>query len=395
MTTPYHEKPVTAVQLLPTHAYTSQAWFDREQDELFSHCWTFAGMTDDVAEPGDFSCTKVGRLPMIVVHGKDGTLTAFHNRCRHRGTPVAEGRGNARHGLVCPYHAWTYDLDGSLRGMPKREELFVDLDLSCHGLVRGSIGVFRGVMFVHPDPDPAETFADFIAELPDMIGPHHPDTMAETGSFSYEIKANWKIVVENFMDGYHLPILHPKTAGGYDHERQEWWAVGRHWIFYQPLVEGKMPYHKKYDMTPVDGIDGKTYGAHVHMLFPNIGWVGSSANWSTFHAIPVAPDHTIVQIRARVMPESAAAAKAYYKKQGYDEQAAQQPITLQSAKGHPLESNDIMLEDMWICEQLQMSMNSPRYTISKLAPVLEASLTFHQRNVLDFVPLPEMREAAE
>src|SRR4051812_19596017 len=114
--------------LLPPEAYWSSDWFDREQDLIFSHTWHLVCSEEDLPEPGSFVTYTAGNDPLVVVRGLDGVLRAFHNLCTHRGMPVAEGCGQARTGLVCPYHFWNFGLDGQLRKVPQPEQ-FPDLDL--------------------------------------------------------------------------------------------------------------------------------------------------------------------------------------------------------------------------------------------------------------------------
>jgi phenylpropionate dioxygenase-like ring-hydroxylating dioxygenase large terminal subunit len=121
---------------LPVEAYTSQEWFDREQEQIFGTCWQFAGFVEDVAERGDVVTAQAGRFNIIVVRGEDTELRAFHNMCRHRGTQLLRTAGKSRTVITCPYHDWTYSLDGELIGVPQGREEFACLDkstLSLHG----------------------------------------------------------------------------------------------------------------------------------------------------------------------------------------------------------------------------------------------------------------------
>jgi len=136
-----------ARQLLHREAYLDADWLAREQTELFGRAWSFACMTSDIPEPGDYRTLKIGDYSLVVVRGKDGELNCFHNTCRHRGMQIMEGCGNAAKGLVCPYHWWTYELDGSLRGMPKKKELFADLDITTIALKPSSVGVLDQLVF--------------------------------------------------------------------------------------------------------------------------------------------------------------------------------------------------------------------------------------------------------
>lgn len=152
-------------QRLPREAYVSEEWLERERKQLFSKTWAFAGVVMDFAEPGDFRTVQVGSHSLIVIKDSDGELRGFHNICRHRGTELMEGRGNAGKTIMCPYHNWVYNLDGRLRGIPAQKECFPDLDKKKIALFEAAVGVFRNLVFVHPEADPDEPFQTWVDDL--------------------------------------------------------------------------------------------------------------------------------------------------------------------------------------------------------------------------------------
>ncbi|MDE0371627.1 MAG: Rieske (2Fe-2S) protein, partial [Rhodospirillales bacterium] len=116
---PGHAIPDQPAQQLPRDAYVDRAWFERERRDLFGCCWTCAGVVQDLAKPGEYVTVSAGDYPLMVLRDGSGTLRAFHNLCRHRGTELVEGSGRLERARIsCPYHRWTYDLDGSLRAVP-------------------------------------------------------------------------------------------------------------------------------------------------------------------------------------------------------------------------------------------------------------------------------------
>lgn len=386
---PGREKPNAAAQLLPPEAYTSQAWFDREQVALFGHAWTFAGMVDDVLAPGDYSSVQVGPYPLFLVRGQDGELRAFHNLCRHRGNQIVEGRGHAGSSLTCPYHHWTYDLHGRLSAVPQQPKLFPDLDKSAICLHPAAVGTFRGMIFVNPQAQPDESFDAWLAEIPDNAWPHDVSKLVETRPTRYEIECNWKVFAENAMDGYHLMHLHDQTLKGPAPDNQDWRAMGRHWVWYGP---GEPKYRSESGMTQIEEVDCDAPGASIWLFFPNSGVQGTSIYWSTFQIVPVAPAKTWVDVRVWVMPnsdEDLAAYKAMFPTPGHqvDATADMEIQSLRSITGHPMDSGNFMIEDMWVCERMQRAMSSPVYAVGPMAPDAESALTFFQRNVLDYVPL--------
>lgn len=373
--------------VLPVEAYTSQEWFDKEQECLFSRIWQFGGFIEDVANPGDYITVQAGLNNILVVRGRDQRLRAFHNICRHRGTQLLRATGKSQKAITCPYHDWTYSLEGALMSIPEKATQFPDLDMSKFCLHRATVETWRGMVFVHPEPT-ALPFMDWLEGAQDHLGPHQPEKLVEYEGTRqrHEIQANWKIVVENYIDGYHLAHLHSETLYMYDHAKQESGFVGPHYVFYEPLapdyladVEKKAPYPL------IDHVPREQVGAYVPMLFPNIGLSETESSWSTFHIIPVAPDKTIVEIRAKLMPVSGwkfmtqgwSAASSFSWKTG-DKYGT-------GDSDDPLASGDFMAEDIYACEQQQKSLKSPYFAVGATAKDLEDSVRQFQRLVQEYV----------
>ena len=137
---------------LPVEAYTSAEWFDREQNDLFGQVWQFGGFVEDLKDPGDFLTVQSGNHPLFVLRGADGELRAFHNICRHRGTQLLRTIGKSKTSIICPYHHWTYSLDGQLKSIPSRSTEFADVDLSTLCLYTASVETWLGMVFLHPNP---------------------------------------------------------------------------------------------------------------------------------------------------------------------------------------------------------------------------------------------------
>ncbi len=383
-------------QILPLEAYKSEEWFRREQAELFGRSWLFAGMTEDWKKPGDYRCVQTGPSSLIVLRDKQNGLRAFHNVCRHRGTRLLEGEGNVGKAITCFYHSWTYDLSGRLNSVTLEREMFPGIDKSCLGLHAAQVATWKNLVFVNPDPK-AASLEDWLADVPEKLGPfepgqlqpHDPEALVEVSDVLYRVRANWKIVSENFIDGYHLPLLHPVSLGDGDFRGQKWEPAGRHQAFYRPLKAGIM--HDKQALPPVAGIPAN-FGASYQWLFPNIALYATATFWSTFHVIPVGPALSLVHSRIRAMPAALERVGAS------DEAPSELPGHIISAKGpyaetrikapkvHPLKSNNVMLEDIYACEAVQRGMESSACVVGPLSK-WEAPLTFFQQQILDYVPL--------
>ena len=193
---------------LPYSWYSDPELLRLEQQKIFRSAWQYAGHLGELPEPGTYFTTRAGRTPVVVTRARDGELRAFLNVCRHRGFPVAQGAGK-RETIQCPYHAWTYGLDGSLRAAPRasEEENFRQEEL---GLAQISIGTWGPFVFVNADAQ-SEPFADALGSMPAQVAELglDVDELVHYTRWEAEVDANWKIVCENFLECYHCQVAHP------------------------------------------------------------------------------------------------------------------------------------------------------------------------------------------
>jgi len=194
---------------LPAAWYTDPARFAREKDRIFRRCWQYAGLAAQVTNPGDFFTCQAGVLPLVVTRDAVGALHAFVNVCRHRGAQVvAEGCGQ-RTTLQCPYHAWTYNLDGTLRAAPgMREE--PGFDPRAFPLFTVPVEAWGPFIFVNPDLN-APPLGMILGELPHLVEQTglRLHAIKRRVRRAYDIAANWKVVVDNYLECYHCPVAHP------------------------------------------------------------------------------------------------------------------------------------------------------------------------------------------
>ena len=386
-------KPTRARQLLPKECYFSPEWFAREQVELFGRTWTFACVQQDIPEIGDYLAVQVNQFPMVIVRTSNGSVAAYHNTCRHRGTEMLEGRGNCRHGIVCPYHAWTYNADdGSLRGMPKKALCFPDITLSDWPLHRCATGQLGDLIFVNPEESPEETFETWCADVGQThMWPHDLSMLSEKRPVRYEINANWKVFCENAMDGYHLSYLHDKTLMGPDVEDQDWDAVGRHWVF---MSKGRVESSHNLNYAAIPGVNPELPQAVLWQFFPNSGVLTTSVFFSVYTIVPVGPERCYLELRTWMMPRESQDPTAKRTKpsatsgHGFIMKDGKRCISLETLACHALDSLDFQIEDMWVCEQQQKAFHSPRMDFGQLADHGESALTWFQAHVMDHVPLP-------
>jgi phenylpropionate dioxygenase-like ring-hydroxylating dioxygenase large terminal subunit len=206
---------VPAPRTLPWSWYSDPDVLRREQDRIFRRTWQYVGHTGRVEGLGDRFAAWAGDVPVLVVRADEG-IRAFLNVCRHRGSLLAEGEGKGKT-IQCPYHAWTYSLDGSLRAAPRseREEGFEAEGLSLVPLRLETWGPF---FFVNPDPD-AAPLAETLGPVPELVP---VDDLVFHSRDEYELAANWKIGCENYLECYHCPVAHKGFSAAYDVDPDEY-----------------------------------------------------------------------------------------------------------------------------------------------------------------------------
>ena len=199
---------------LPWAWYADPDVLRREGERIFSRAWQYVGHTGQVEESGSYFAAAAGQIPVVVTRARDDQLRAFVNVCRHRGHVVASGRGR-RETLQCPYHAWTYGLDGTLRTAP-RSDREPGFELDDLGLWPVQVDTWGPFVFVNPDADAAplaEALGDVPARLAEIIDVDALDFRFRT---EYELEANWKIACENFLECYHCAVAHPGFTAAVD-----------------------------------------------------------------------------------------------------------------------------------------------------------------------------------
>jgi phenylpropionate dioxygenase-like ring-hydroxylating dioxygenase large terminal subunit len=196
---------------LPAWAYTSGELLELEKEQLFRRHWQIAGHVNDAPEPGHYFCFDVAGERALIVRDKQGEIRAFHNVCRHRGSRVAvDDKGKCGSALVCPFHGWSFNLDGTLRSVPQPRS-FPELDPEEHGLVPLEFEIWHGFVFVRFKPGPQPSVKELLARHEPEVALYNAASAVSHGevSWSQTIKANWKCVRDVDNEGYHVPIAHP------------------------------------------------------------------------------------------------------------------------------------------------------------------------------------------
>ncbi|WP_339226629.1 aromatic ring-hydroxylating dioxygenase subunit alpha [Oceanobacillus sp. FSL K6-2867] len=209
-------------ELQPTlkgELYTSPDVFELEKKNIFSESWLFVGYEYDVAEHGQYITTRINDENVLIIRGKDNVLRAFLNVCRHRGATLCSEASGTTKALRCPYHSWTYGLNGSLAGVPNanecREQLINNDD---YGLEKVNLEVWNGLIWINfsENPEPAEPLLNqqIMERLGNLetFGRYQIPDLRVAHSKTYDVKANWKIIVENFQECYHCSSIHPELT---------------------------------------------------------------------------------------------------------------------------------------------------------------------------------------
>ncbi len=275
-----------STRTLPWSWYTDPAVLELEQVRIFARSWQYVAHAGQLRHPGSYVATRAGGLPVLVVRDRAGELRAFLNVCRHRGSLVCTGEGR-RETLQCPYHAWTYDLDGSLRAAPRadREPGF---DRDALGLLPLQVDAWGPFVFVNPDAA-AAPLAEHLGELPALLaeGGVDVDALAFDRRADGEYEANWKLCVENYLECYHCSVAHPAFARAIEV------APGAYALEERPGLLSQFG-------APRDG-GGGVYDAagevargQFHLLFPNtaINVMPGRPNLSIGPIVPLSPTRT-------------------------------------------------------------------------------------------------------
>jgi phenylpropionate dioxygenase-like ring-hydroxylating dioxygenase large terminal subunit len=266
-------------ETLPWSWYADPELLRREQANVFARSWQYAARAGQVAEPGAYIATRAGQLPVVVVRGRDGELRAFVNVCRHRGSIVCEGEGR-RETLQCPYHAWTYDLDGSLRAAPRSDR---EPGFSAEGLGLLPVAVELWGPFVFVSPEPAEPLAATLGDVPEQLaaGGVDVDALAFHHRSESTCEANWKVVAENYLECYHCAGAHPGFSRVIDVSPDAYGLRAGRWTMSQTG-------------DPRDGAGNRIAYGQFHFVFPNtvINVMPGEPNLSIGPIVPVAPERT-------------------------------------------------------------------------------------------------------
>jgi carnitine monooxygenase subunit len=281
-----HVGDAAASMSLRAEAYVQPGWFDVDQREIISKSWQWWCHEERLRHPGHYVAGEVAGMPVVVARGVDGALRAFYNVCKHRAHPLVTGSGFAR-AFVCPYHAWTYDLSGQLKSARHTADL-VDFDRDAICLSAVAVESFGGFVFVNLDEN-AEPLAAQADDLRAELSHWAPDIGQLTFArrLTYEINANWKNVIDNFLECYHCHVAHRDFVSLVD---MDTYRVTTNAIYSSHMAKAGTSENSAYD------VEGATVTDHaVWWLWPNtclLRYPGRG-NLMVLQVIPVGPERTV------------------------------------------------------------------------------------------------------
>ena len=349
-------------RMLPAAAYTSAEALAWERRNLFAGTWTCLGRADEVlsgsnGKPMTYRALMVGDVQVLLARDPNRSeaagLRLFANTCRHRGHELLAGdESSTRATILCPYHAWTYNLDGSLRAAPGFRDL-EGFDPAEFGLVELPVEVFSGWVFAHAlhplGSSEVPDFATHLGALAGMVEAYRPEELVLAGRHSYEIAANWKVIAENYHECYHCPLIHPELCQVSPPDSGDNYDLPGAWVGGAMILRdgmATMSLTGELAATPIPGVD-PTRVEYLHLL-PNLLISPHPDYLMTHRIVPLTPDRTWIECSWYVLPPADGSAPS-----------AERAI----------EFWDITNRQDWgACESVQRGLASPHFAPGPFAP---------------------------
>ncbi|HTZ70267.1 MAG TPA: aromatic ring-hydroxylating dioxygenase subunit alpha [Acetobacteraceae bacterium] len=362
---------------LPAWIYRDAEFLAAEAEAVFRPSWQIVCHLSDIPEPGSYHTLDFMGETILVVRGEDLTPRGFYNVCRHRAARLLDGSaGNCGKRIVCPYHAWTYALDGRLQGLPERRA-FAHMDAGRHGLVPVELEVYRGFVFVRLEmggPSVADMMAPYDAEL----APYRLEELQALGRVTMRERAvNWKNVGDNYSDALHIRVAHPGLTRlfgeGYGVESRGW--VDKMWgaLLPHPSRNLSERLYQKYlpEVTHLPPERRRLWS--YYKLWPNIAFDVYPDQIDFMQSIPISPTKTVIREIAYVLPDARR------------EMRAVRYLNWRI-------NRRVSLEDKDLIERVQHGMASRSYTVGPLGDG-EVSLKSFGRRIRDLIPEARLHRA--
>jgi len=333
-------QPLSSALALPAPLYTDNAVFAREQHAVFARSWQLVAHGAQLRDAGDHVIAEIAGVPLVLMRGDDGVLRALHNVCRHRAGPLATCDGRGAKALRCKYHGWTYALDGQLRSAPEMNDA-QDFDVSAIRLPQAHVAEWQGLVFVAlaSAPPPAEV----LAGIDQRLGGHRIADYVFHHRVSYDVKCNWKAYVDNYLEGYHVPHIHPALNRMLDYRSYTTELAPWYSLQHSPLESSETLY----------GSGEALY----YFIWPNTMLNILPGRLQTNRVIALGAD------RCRIDFEYFYPMQTRSSEQNAQDQAF---------------SDEVQHEDIAICEQVQQRLASGSYVAGRLNPKRETGVHHFQ-----------------
>ena len=340
----YNDKaPIAEAFTIPGAWYVDPHIAELEASSVFAGTWQLVGRIERVEKPGQFVTANIAGEPVVVVRGNDGVLRAFYNVCRHHAAAVVTEQCGQASILHCPYHGWNYGLDGSLKGMPEFDGV-KDFDRQQNGLVPVKVETWEKFVFVNLDPE-AIALRDFLGGLVKRVAPLGVSRLHYFDTRSYDIACNWKVFVDNYLDGgYHVPHLHKGLSSVLDYKEYTIENEDRYCLQSSPMVSSSED--------AATGATRKGDRAWYFWQYPNLMINCYEAYMDTNLVLPLDVDHCRV-IFDFYFADVSEASRAYN----------QQSVAVGAR---------VQDEDLGICESVQRGLKSRAYGAGRLSVRREA-----------------------
>ncbi len=335
---------------IPSWCYTDPASLVAERDRIFARTWQMVGREDQVAAPGSYFSTAVAGEPLLLVRGSDGRLRALSNVCRHRAGPVARGEGSCG-AFRCGYHGWSYALDGQLLNTPEFDGV-EDFERESVRLPEFRVETWLGLVFVNLDSD-APTLRETLGDLAAALEARGFSEMRLAARKDWELDCNWKVYVDNYLEGYHIPIVHPGLMKEIDYALYETQTSGLWSLQHSPIKPREGAKLRRDPAQPESD-------AQFYWVYPNLMLNVYPDNFSTNLILPLSPRRTLTAFEWFFRdPDSAAV-----------QETVRQTIEF---------SDEIQREDVAICEAVQKGLESRTYDVGRFSVRRESGVHHFHR----------------
>jgi len=349
------EERLARAATLPSSWYTDAEILELEKEKVFGRAWQLVGRTEQVARPGDYFTALIADEPILVARGEDEKLRAFSNVCRHRAGPVAAGSGTRRI-FQCGYHGWSYSLEGRLLGTPEFDgvECF-SKEANC--LPEFRVETWGALVFVNLDPHSAP-LGETLEDLSSLISPCDLSTMQFAARKDWYVDCNWKVYVDNYLEGYHIPVVHPSLNREIDYARYRTETRSYYSIQHSPIKGSATRLHRDED--------ADKNKVQFSWVFPNLMLNVYPDNYSTNLIVPVGPERTLTVF------------EWYFR--DLDRSDVQKAL-----KRTREFSDEIQHEDIAICEAVQRGLRSSTYTSGRYSVKRENGVHHFHGLLTDFL----------